>query len=154
MLPEVLDLGSRALRERLNRSSIPSVFSGQFDGASDSLDNPDEASSLLNSPTPSKNRQFEKLGNNHRVADVCYFFNFSFLTAPSYDTFNDDESEPLDMSIIHQTRDLMPNSIARDPDIKNIIKRRPGKIKKFLSKIKWRLGQVSTPSALIMISFC
>jgi hypothetical protein len=89
-LPEVLDLGSRALRKRLNKSSISSIFSGGFDGASDSLDNA-ETLEHLDNPPPSKDTHSEKLGNNdkyimnviatnnHRVADVFIYFDLTFL---------------------------------------------------------------------------
>jgi hypothetical protein len=55
------------------------------------------------------------------------------------------------MSIITQTQDLMPKSMKQNPNIRQIIKRKPGKLKKFLGRIKWRLGQVFETALTLLV---
>jgi hypothetical protein len=153
-LPEVLDLGNRALRKRLNKTRISSVFDGAFNGAGESLDN-NATLDLLDNKSLSKDTHLNSLGNNdkyliniissntHRVADsskiICSYPYLLVAMEPIPSI--DEDDEPEDLEIISKVRKAMPKSFTSDPDIKHLFHRKPGKIKRFLRRIKRGLGQ-------------
>jgi hypothetical protein len=89
MLPEVLDLGTRAVRKRLKKAKIVSIFSAAFDGASDSLDKADETSFLLDAP-PSPKETLEMVGSNEKYLMNIIATNNHRVAASSkaYDSYN------------------------------------------------------------------